>query len=245
MEFFTGFSWGVPKIFSDAIANCKFEEGDIIYDSQLAYQEWSQALKSIKYCIKVKSPRRTLRITKGENDTVASANWRSEVVIDLKKFFNKAPSQIITTTQGRLFSLLWKGDSEIFNENKPDPSQPLFLKDVRMRLKETVSECERISGNRPYFVMAYDPTNDVSFQHHFKILSTLEKEFGCKLYQLTPKDSGFKEWDKISPVIYTNLYILDDGRYEDILRTLKNILYRGKKGKFRISTYGILGPDKF
>ena len=245
MEYFTEFSWAVPKIFSGAIANCKFEEGDILYDSQAAYQKWGKALESIGYCIKVKSPRRTVRITKGKSATVASANWNSEVVIDFKKFFDDTPSQIIKTTQGRLFSLLWKGDLEIFNENKLDPPPPLFLKDVRKRLKETVSECERIAGNRPYFIMAYDPTNDVSLQNHLKILSALEKDFGCKLSQLTPKDSGFKEWVKISPVIYTNLYVLDNGGYDDILRTLKKVLYKGKKDKFRILTYGILGPDKF
>jgi len=245
MEFFTGFSWAVPKIFSDAIANCKFEEGDIIYDSQFAYQEWGQALESIKYCIKVKSPRRTLRITKGKSDTITSANWYSEVVIDFKKFFDEAPSQIIKTTQGRLFSLLWNGDLEIFSEDKSDPPLPLFLKDVKKRLTETVSECERIAGNRPYFIMAYDPTNDVSHQHHLEILSALRKDFGCKLFQLTPKDSGFKEWEKISPVIYTNLYVLDSGGYDGILKTLKKVLYKGKINKFRILTHGILGPVIF
>jgi len=245
MEFFTEFSWAVPNIFSGAIAKCKFEEGDIIYDSQFAYQEWGQAIESIKYCIKVKSPRRTLRITKGKSASAASANWYSEVVIDFKKFIGDTPSQIIKTTQGRLYSLLWKGDLEIFSEDKPGPPPPLFLKDVRKMLAETVSECERIAGNRPYFIMAYDPTNDVSLQHHLKILSALEKDFGCKLSQLTSKDSGFKEWEKISPVICTNLYVLDNGGYDDVLRTLKKVLYKGKKDKFRILTYGILGPDKF
>lgn len=245
MEFFTGFSWAVPKIFSGAIANCKFEEGDMIYDSQFAYQQWGQALGSIRYCIKVKSPRRTLRITKGKSATAASANWYSEVVIDFKKFIDDTPGQLIKTTQGRLFSLLWKEDLEIFNEDKLDPPPPLFLKDVRKRLAETVSECERIAGNRPYFIMAYDPTNDVSLKHYLGIYSALRKDFGCELSQLTPKDSGFKEWGKISPVICTNLYVLNKGGHDDILRTLKKVLYKGKKDKFRILTYGILGPDKF
>jgi len=249
MEFFEGFSWEVPKIFSGAIANCKFEEGDIIYDSQAAYQEWGQALGFVKYCIKVKSPRRTLKITKGESATVASANWNSEVVIDVKKFFDETPSQVIKTTQGRLFSLLWKGDLEIFNKDRPDPSPPLFLKDVKKRLKETVSECKKIAGDRPYFIMAYDPTNDVSFHHNLNVLSALKNDFGCKLSQLTPRESGFKEWEKFFPVISTNLYVLDKGEYDAIFKTLKQILYKplkgAKKDMFRLSAHGILGPDKF
>jgi hypothetical protein len=246
MEFFTEFSWAVPNIFSGAIAKCKFEEGDIIYDSQFAYQEWERAIESIKYCIKVKSPRRTLRITKGKSVSAASANWYSEVVIDFKKIFDEAPSQLIKTTQGRLFSLLWKGDLEILNKDKLDPLPPLFLKDLRKRLTETVSECESIAGNKTYFIMAYDPTNDVSLRHHLGTLSALRKHFGCELSQLTPKDSGFKEWEKISPVICTNLYVLNKGGYDEVFKTLKQVLYKpsrgAKKDMFRLSAHGILGP---
>ena len=244
MEFFTRFSWAVPMVFSDAIANCKFEEGDIIYDSQPAYKEWRIASKSIRYGVQVKFPRRTLRVTKGKSDTVALANWNSEVKIELKKFFDEPSVQPINTTQGRLFSLLWKGSLEILNEDQPDPSPPLLLKDVKKVLEETVRECEKIVDNRPYFIMAHDPTNDVSFKHHLNIFSGLKKDFGCKLFQLAPENSGFKAWEKISPVICTNLYVIDKGGYDDISKTLKKELYKGKgeKDGFRLRTHGILGP---
>jgi len=244
MEFFNGFSWAVPKVFSDAIANCKFEEGDILYNSQSAYKEWEKALESIRYCIKVKFPRRTLRVTKGKSETVPLANWNSEVKIELKKFFDESPIQLIKTTQGRLFSVLWKGDLEILNEDKPDPSPPLFLKNIKKQLKETVSECEKIANKRPYFIMAHDPTNEVSLQKHLRIFPALSNNFGCELFQLTPEDSGFKSWEKIFPVICINLYIIDKGGYNDILKTLKKVLYNPSKGttkdSFRLSTHGIL-----
>jgi len=242
MEFFTRFSWAVPMVFSDAIADCKFEEGDIIYDSQSAYKEWGRVSESVRYCIQVKFPRRTLRVTKGKSETVALANWNSEVKIELKKFFDESSVQLIKTTQGRLFSLLWKGSLEILNEDQPNPSAPLFLKNVKEKLKETVSECEKRADNKPYFIMAYDPTNDTSLRHHLGVFSALKNDFGCELFQLSPKDSGFKDWEKISPVICTNLYVIDKGGYDDIFKTLKEALYEGKKDRFRLKTHGILGP---
>ena len=153
------------------------------------------------------------------------------------------------TTKGRLFSLLWKGNLEILNEDNPSPPPPLLLKDVKTNLTETVNECERIAGNKPYFIMAYDPTNKVSLQKHMGIFSALKNDFGCELSQLTPKDSGFKSWENISPVIYTNLYVIDHGGYDDIMKTLKKVLYKPSKGakqeRFRLLTHGILGPVKF
>ena len=249
MEFFSEFSWAVPTVFSDAIADCKFEEGDILYDSQSAYQKWQTAIKSLKYCIKVKLPRRSLKITKGKSETVALANWKSEVRIELKHFVNNEPIKLIKTTQGKLFSLLWKGNLEILNDSTPDPPPPFFLKDVKKKLKETVQMCEQIADGKSYFIMAHDPTNKVSLQKHFDILSVLKINFGCELFQLYPKKAGFISWEKISPVICINLYVIGKGEYNNILASLKKVLYKplksAKKDSFRLLTHGILGPDKF
>lgn len=257
MDFYSRFSWAVPTVFSDAIANCKFEEGDILYDSQFAYQEWGKAKESIRYYIKVKSPKRTLRVTKGKNKTVVLANWDSEVKIELKSFFNNSPAKLIKTTQGKLFTLLWKGNLEILNDDMPNPSPPLLLKDVKKQIKGKVEknlfenkviECSRIAKNKYYFIFVCDPTNSNSLEHHLNVLSALKEEYGCQFFRLTPKESGFKEWEKISPVIDTHLYAIEKGAYADIDETLKRELYRPLKGsktdRFRLSAHGILGPEK-
>jgi len=249
MEFFSEFSWAVPTIFSDAIADCKFEEGDIIYDSQYAYQKWQRAIKSLKYSIKVKFPRRSLRVTKGKSETVALANWKSEVKIELNQFTNNEPIKRIETTQGRLFTLLWKGYLEILNDGEPEPPPPLFLKDVKKKLIETVEKCEQIADGKPYFIMAHDPTNKVSLQKHIDILSILKTYFGCDLIQLPPKKVGFNNWEKISPVICINLYVIGKNEPNNIFSSLKKVLYKPleskKKDSFSIAAHGILGPNKF
>ena len=249
MDFYSGFSWAVPTHFSDAIANCKFEEGDVIYDSESAYRKWGKALETVSNCIKVKLPKRTIRVTKGKSESVALANWTSEAIIEFHKLQDKIPYQMIQTTQGRIFSLLWKGEPGILNKEMPEPSPPLFLQDVKKVVADTSCSCRKIAGYKPYFIMVHDPTNEVSLKKHSDIFSTLKNKFGCELYQVNPENSGFKEWDKISPVICTNLYVIGAGNCDDIERELKTVLYKPTKGagkdKFKLKTHGrFFGTEK-
>jgi hypothetical protein len=38
MDFFPKFKWAVPHAFGDALAACRFEQGDILYDTLMAYE---------------------------------------------------------------------------------------------------------------------------------------------------------------------------------------------------------------
>ena len=39
MKYLEQFTWPVPKGFSDAVATCKFEQGDLLYNTCRAYEE--------------------------------------------------------------------------------------------------------------------------------------------------------------------------------------------------------------
>jgi len=248
MDFFPGFSWAIPKAFSDAIANCRFEEGDVIYDSESAYQEWGKAVKLLGHCIKVNSPRRTTSVTIGEKKSVVKTNWKSEVAIELIGFSNEPFNRKIVTTQGRLFVLLWKGDLEVLDVKKPNPPTPIFLQDVKKKLEETIPVCNKIADNKSYFTMAYDPTNEVSRKKHLKVLDALNREYEYRFYQLSAKESGFRHWDDIFPVISTNIYVIEQAEYKEIEKALKKVLYTpskgAKKGQFNLRTHGILESHK-
>jgi hypothetical protein len=198
-----------------------------------------------------------LKVTKGKNKTVALANWDSEVKIELKSFFNNSSVKLIKTTQGKLFTLLWKGNLDILNGDMPNPSPPLFLKDVKEQIKgkaaknlfeKKVIEYFRIAKNKNYFISICDPTNKNSLEHHLNVFSALKEEYACQLFKLTPKESGFKNWENISPVISTHIYVIEKGEYSDIFETLKHVLYKPSsnsvKNNFSLSTHGILGPEK-
>ncbi len=55
MNFFSNFTWAVPKAFSDAVASCRFEEGDMLYDTPKAYEvDWEDAIKCTTHFLQVK-----------------------------------------------------------------------------------------------------------------------------------------------------------------------------------------------
>jgi hypothetical protein len=72
-EYFDGFNWAVPVAFAEPLAACRFEQGDILYDTRRAYEgSWGDALPHIKYSIQVKSPMRGPS-TKSEKEEESSS----------------------------------------------------------------------------------------------------------------------------------------------------------------------------
>ena len=68
MEFFKGFQWALPMAFADSLARAWFVEGDVLYDSAVAYDaSWSAALQAVEYTIQVRSPARSSEVN---NQTV-------------------------------------------------------------------------------------------------------------------------------------------------------------------------------
>jgi hypothetical protein len=48
MEFFPGFKWAVSSAFSEPLGACRFEQGDLLYDTPDAYKgEWREALARV------------------------------------------------------------------------------------------------------------------------------------------------------------------------------------------------------
>ena len=121
MNFFPEFKWAVLHAFSNALAACRFEQGDVFYDTRLAYKgTWAEAEKHFNYSILVKSPMRgsSTEVTLNVESTF-SANWASRVVFEFCDH-RANTKKIIETTQGRLYNLLWHGD---VNNYLSDPLQ--------------------------------------------------------------------------------------------------------------------------
>jgi hypothetical protein len=112
VEFFSGFKWAVPVAFSDAVAACRFEEGDMLYDSPAAHMEpWADAKANINYSLQVRFPARGSGTAESAERYVFKGNWGSEVRVDVHPHKATIGENGITTTQGRLYSALWKGGS--------------------------------------------------------------------------------------------------------------------------------------
>lgn len=253
MDFFPGFKWAIPKAFSDAISNCRFEEGDIIYDSEFAYNEWKDSLLKTNYYVKIKYPKRTTRSLIPENSSVQKANWNSTIRFELMNFHEKK-KKIIETTQGALFSVLWKGDFSYLdfdNSNIKPALLPFFLKNLIVKgekgksmLEEAIPKCRELASGKTFFIIPYDPTNDVSLKKHQDLREALSKGPNFKIIHLPPKESGLKSWEQVFPVITINLFIFEKSTYEEIEHVIKDTFYKptanSRKQAFNLDRHGIL-----
>jgi len=74
-QYFEGFAWALPRSFAEPLSNCCFEEGDILYDSRLAYHgTWSEALQHISYSILITYPPRGMSTTNNDIDSNENPN---------------------------------------------------------------------------------------------------------------------------------------------------------------------------
>jgi len=244
-EFFEGFAWAVPEAFSEAVAACQFEEGDMLYDTQKAYEDdWGTAVKHIHHLIQVREPARGSSTTSKESRSVFKKNWTSEVYFELRSPPGNSVSKYIRTTQGRLYSALWHGDLSIVNKDAPEPKIPLQLRDVTKSLKQTISFAKELAGSNPVFVMARDLSNSISTIKHMKVKSSLHSHFSAENHAFMPKKTGLKNWERISPTIDVVFYVMNPAEHDDIHETLKSQLYvpakDAKKDMFRLSAHGML-----
>jgi hypothetical protein len=122
MEYFEQFTWPFPKGFSEAIAACKFEQGDLLYNTRRAYEEgWDW--NNIDWIIQVQFPSRGSTSAKSKDvKTVFADNWRSILILELTDVRNNRNKRIVHTTQGKLYSTLRFGDLSCLDSEVPAPN---------------------------------------------------------------------------------------------------------------------------
>jgi len=245
MEFFSGFKWAVPVSFSDAVSLCRFEEGDILYDTSKAYDgEWGDASKHIDYSLQVRYPARvTGGVAKNESG-IFTRNWRSEVRIELYKHLEKVGVGQIETTQGRLYTALWKGDVTILKSDTEEPQIPFTVQQVTRNLAETSDTAKSLSTKYPVFVMARDLSNPISREKYSKILSKLKKHLAGEPQLLRPRSAGLKDWSNIAPTIEIAFFKSNGVSADELHDLVKEAIYvpakDAKKEMFRIAAHGVI-----
>jgi len=243
-EFFGGFTWAVPIAFSDAVTACRFEEGDILYDSQKAYSgEWGKAVKHIRHSLQVHSPSRGGTAAANVSGSVFGKNWDAEVTFNLRDVAGDEPVRLIQITQGKLFTALWRGDLSVFDSDL-NPELPLRLKEVSKMLKQVIPVADSLSDGKPTFIMARDGANSLSKLKHMKVSAILRSHFKAKPNALTPQEAGLYAWERIAPTIDIVFYVTESGSHSKIHDALKAQLYvpaeNAKKDMFRLSAHGLL-----
>ncbi len=249
MEFFSGFKWAVPLAFSEAVSRCFFKEGDVLYDSPTAYDaNWEEAIKNIEYYLQVRYPPRFTRgTTEKESESIKKSvfarNWNSEVRLDLYKNQEMVEEQK-ETSQGRLYTALWKGDIGILERNSEAPQIPIPVNQVTRNLGEASQTAKKLSGGDAVFVMARDRTNLVSTEKYRKVLSKLRRHLAGEPKLLRPQSAGLSDWIIIAPTIDIAFFQTKGVSADKLHDLVEEALHEPGKGAmkkmFRISAHGTI-----
>lgn len=245
MEFFSGFSWAVPTVFADAVAICRFGQGDTLYDTQKAYeQNWSEATEHINYWLQVRDTSHPKTVAGDSTGSIFAKNWNSEIRVDLYKKLKKMGDGQIQTTQGRLYTALWTGNVDILQMGYKEPKAPLNVQEVNKKLEDTKNKAGEFSEGFPIFVMARDLSNKISQAKFTKIFSKLKNHMSDNPRILNPKLAGIKDWNAFAPTIEIAFFPMTDLNQEEVKALVKEAVYvptkNAKKEMFKIAAHGTI-----
>jgi hypothetical protein len=249
MTFFTEFKWAVLHAFSNALAACRFEQGDVLYDNQLAYMEtWSEAEKHVSYSLQVKSPMRgSSAESPSSSETMFSANWSSRVVFEFCDHRAKI-TKTIETTQGRLYELLWHGDINNYlsaSLNIPMQASGLLniLASVSPTIEKNVVKDSDVGG---IFLLPFDISSQQLKEKRDQLMVCLAPHIlDQKIISL--KDAGVSDPFSFVPTAQIAAFVISkQSSQNDVSEAIKKSLYKPAKNKisskevFKISSHGFL-----
>lgn len=269
LELYSGFAWAIPKAFGSALHECRFEQGDVLYSDPSAYnagkgtgKKTSQrGQRPAKYHIQVLDPPRSSRAISGEAEGQRFfANWDSKVSFEWMDY-RKRIREEKQSTQGGLFTCLWKGDLDALREDRlEDLRPPKLLRD----LQSCVADCapamvEKFANAKPagkakqaaaagrrLFATALDQASDVSRVKAQSIERALEAKFEIAVRQFTPADLGLDDAAQFHPALRLLGIAVASKGDEEIERVLRDVLYAGGKatgkegGRFNLARHGSL-----
>ncbi len=246
MEFFSGFQWALPMAFSDSVARAWFVEGDILYDRAAAYDcEWRVATQAIEYTIQVRSPARSSEMSNQSVRDVFARNWNSEVKIDLYSQMKRVSPAQIRTTQGRLYTTLWKGQIDtLFEDKSPPPPLPTTAQQLSKNIEKMSAIALVLAQGRATFVMVRDISNSVSRDNYQRILAKLRTHMSQGPIVLTPSEAKFSSEEGIAPTVDIVLFPTEGIEMSQLEKLVKGAVYSpGKYSKtdmFRLSAHGMI-----
>lgn len=233
--------------FADPLGVCRFETGDALYDSKIAYQmPWEEASALLRYGIQVKSPSRTFRIKPEQtHQSVFADNWRQQVILEFTQYPSRK-SRMITTTQGRLYSFLRFGDQNQLEGDSSEPPLPklaqALLGDLEKLAKVVVGE----SKNQFVFVIPYDQTGAILRSKKSKMEAVLGKNcrFEVQRFELADVDPILSnEYTATSELL---CFWIEMSTLEAVEGVLKKALHTPAKKKltdrelFDLNNHGLL-----
>ena len=249
IAFLEGFAWAVPEAFAPAIAACCFSPGDLLYDSPKAYEGcWGDARKHLRYFLQVSSSTGVGAVGTGGGDEsdVFDQNWHSGIEITLTSKQSGEVRQV-RTTQGHVYTLLWRGMPPDANWDALAIRKPLRTAEAHQVLEKVSEKCVELSGarDRTHFLIAHDPVNPISALKVRKVREVLQEKFSCRETSSLPSEVNVPASGDYAPTIRFEIFTLKGDRVA-VHDALKSVLYVPTKNKktdrvaFKLRSHGLL-----
>ena len=249
LEFFENFCWAVPRALSSAVASCRFEQGDVLYSERSGYESWPDGSRDLRYQLQVLDPPKTARVLASEQEgSRFSTNWASRIEFELTDRVRGESSRSIST-QGRVFSCLWRGDPEWLSEDSPAPQAPLGQRELHGRLEQVQGFVEarmaRI-GTQPLciYLSAVDESNDAARLKAQAVESCLSDAFSNLICDsLAPAEAGLDPDCDLHPALSLRALAVPTADRVAVENRLRGALYAGTGTRFSLARHGLLwGP---
>jgi hypothetical protein len=237
VEFFERFAWAVPKAFRDALSSCRFEDGDVLHQSRDAYDGWKAGNQADRVFLQVLFPPKSVAAV-GSFHT----NWNSQVKVDLYDKDGRVDHHV--TTQGRLYTVLWRGHLTAFDD---DPASPLGVRDLPKDLIDD-GTLEKYAVRKPYFVMPFDHASNLLVTKRRLIRSVMSNFMtnGPRIIEL--EQLGVVDWEKYAPTVELAVFETPEISKQKLHDLIKSAVYKpsrnAKRDMFRIQAHGwLVGED--
>lgn len=249
-KFIDGFKWAVPRAFLDALGACQFSRGDTLYSNPIAYQAWNaEFYKEAKgmHCLKVLSPEAKPVST---SVNLFQNHWNDKAEVETYTIGKEDHPTRQRTTQGRIYSLIWRGDLSILDVSALAPEKPQMAGDLLKSLDSfTFTIRQHVRGKVPramsYFAFPHDICNELLNDKYEKLVSGLDSGLDVTIVSLTPGEMSLPDSSRVAPTVALKVFAFGTENEQAIRANLKTILYNelAKKesnaDKFRLAAHGL------
>jgi hypothetical protein len=235
--FFGGFVWPVPRAFEAAVAQPRFEQGDVLYRDERGYGRLEGEVPAGLTAIQVLHPPRSAHTAAGADavsDRRQSA-WDSEVTIEQIELAS-GTSEVRVLTQGKLFTALWRGNEEWLDPDSEQPPPPRTARELQGQLPSVgdVLAARRFPGPRRKgcrFLFVVDESSSASRSKASLIESALRAKGKAESVSLMPADIGIAEAETYHPALCVRGLFLPGRSETEVHATLRDALYGRTAGR--------------
>ena len=248
-SFFPSFSWAVPLAFADALGACHFSRGDTLYSDPIAYRAWDDEFYRFGrdlYAIKVLHPEAK---PSPPSPDLFRDNWDAPAEVEFHKVGKQSNMQRLSTTQGRIYSLLWRGDVAVLDIGTPMPQVPHQARYLLAHLKSAESSLrkymfEQAPNTTNIFALPHDRCNSLLEGKYQKLAHGLCNTMRVREIEIPIPLLAIPEADHIAPTVSVKAFAFLDHDENSIRAKLKEFLYtqttnrKANGAQFRLQAHG-------